>query len=83
MNEELKKYLESETKRNEQDIRIREFGMKLTKWLMVVFAIALTVAVIGLVSTLLEWWYILQQPIKHYKYEEDFNHDGRMRRLLE
>lgn len=54
MNEELKKYLESETKRNEQDIRIREFGMKLTKWLMVVLAIALTVAVIGLVSTLLE-----------------------------
>lgn len=35
MKQELKKYLESETRKNEQQIKISEFALKLTKVLII------------------------------------------------
>ena len=52
MKDELKKYLESQTRKNEQDIHIRELGLKLGKAMIIICIIGIFVAIFALIFTI-------------------------------
>ena len=50
MKQELKHFLETEARKNEQEIHTREFGLKMAKCLFIICLVALFAAVIALIS---------------------------------